>query len=264
MSVFSLGFLTADINTLRLKHPVLQKETGVVKIIGRIKNIHSRPHSSRFIMDRLKIEHLRPSATPYNIRLNVNTNAQGVKIGDIISILAVLSPPPQPVIPGGYDFARYAYFNGIGATGYAVSDPEVIKPSSGFGIHNYIYILRRSIIDHILAVMKPVEGNIASALLVGEKGGIDKKSLENIRQAGIAHILAISGLHLSLVATIFFFTARAFLALFPTIALNYNIKKWAACISIMGSFAYLLISGSSISAQRAFIMTTIFSFCDNY
>ena len=74
----------------------------------------------------------------------------------------------------------------------------------------------------------------------------------------MAHILSVSGLHLSLVAMIFFVVSRMLLNCSNYLAYNTNIKIIAACISIVGSFAYLQISGSNIAAMRAFIMTSIF------
>ena len=75
-----------------------------------------------------------------------------------------------------------------------------------------------------------------------------------MRDSGLAHLLAISGLHVGLVAGFIFFTARGLLALIEPVALRMRIKKWAAGCALLGAAAYLLLSGMSVPTQRAFVM----------
>jgi competence protein ComEC len=248
------GFFTANIRTISIDAPILKKETGVKKITGIINEIDNLPHAKRYILDNPTIENITQKETPKKIRITINTNDNDAKPGDTISTLAALSPPPQPTIPGGYDFARYAYFAQVGAVGYSVADIEILSPST-LTITNAVAKIRRTIETRILAATDKSEGNIAAALLMGDQGGIEKQTINYWRISGIAHILSISGLHLSLAAAIFFFSARAILAAIPPIALQYNIKKLAAFIAILSSYAYLLLSGAPVPAQRSFIMT---------
>ena len=136
-------------------------------------------------------------------------------------------------------------------------DIETISESEKLSMGQIIENLRKTTKERILNISDKTNGHISVALLVGDKAGIDESTLNNIRVAGIAHILAISGMHLSLVAAIFFFFSRFIFALNSKAALNLNIKKLSAFLAIIGSFFYLLISGSPISAQRAFIMTSL-------
>ncbi|MDA0780722.1 MAG: ComEC/Rec2 family competence protein [Rickettsiales bacterium] len=255
--IISCGFLSANLRTILVKAPVISKETGIKKITGTIESISSRTTGKRFVLTEIEIEGVAKENTPKKVRVNINKNDSGAVIGDRISILANLLPLPRPVIPGGYDFPRHAYYQQIGAIGYSVSDGEIIYSPKSLSFNASLENLRKSIKENILKSSDSKNGNIAVALLVGDKGGIDKKTLDEIRFSGIAHILAISGMHLSLVAAIFFFSGRFIFALSKKLALNYNIKKWAAFVAIIGSFIYLLISGTPISAQRAFIMTSL-------
>ncbi len=100
-------------------------------------------------------------------------------------------------------------------------------------------------------------GALAAALITGRRGDISRENVENLRTAGLAHILAISGLHMSLAAGSIFVLLRAFLALFPAIILHYPVKKIVAVAAIAGSAGYLIISGASIATQRAFVMIAI-------
>ncbi|PIR39642.1 MAG: hypothetical protein COV35_03825 [Alphaproteobacteria bacterium CG11_big_fil_rev_8_21_14_0_20_39_49] len=255
--IISCGFLSANLRTVLVKAPVMKKETGIRKIKGTIESISSRTTGKRFVLTEPEIEGLTKENLPKKVRVNINKNDSGAAIGDRIAILANLLPLPRPVIPGGYDFPRHAYYQQIGAIGYSVSDVKIIYSPENISFSASLENLRKSIKENIIKSSDSKNGNIAVALLVGEKGGIDRKTLEDIRVSGIAHILAISGMHLSLVAAIFFFSGRFIFALSKKLALNHNIKKWAAFVAIIGSFIYLLISGSPISAQRAFIMTSL-------
>lgn len=99
-----------------------------------------------------------------------------------------------------------------------------------------------------------MSGAIASALMTGDRSAIDAPTLQAIRDSGLAHLLAISGLHIGLVAGILFFVVRAGLALVPALALRHPIKKWAAVAAIAGAFAYAQIAGATVPTQRAFLM----------
>ncbi len=93
--------------------------------------------------------------------------------------------------------------------------------------------------------------------LTGERGAIPKPVVDAMRDSGLAHLLAISGLHMGLVAGLLFFGVRAILALMPPLALYHPIKKWAALAAAAGALAYLLLVGATVSSQRAFLMVTV-------
>ncbi|MGN7618554.1 MAG: ComEC/Rec2 family competence protein [Ehrlichia sp.] len=104
--------------------------------------------------------------------------------------------------------------------------------------------------------MKEDSANVLSALLIGKKEGIKNSIMQDIRNSGIAHIFAISGLHLSFIASLFFSLSRNILVLSGRLAESYNVKKISSIIAIVTSAAYLLIAGVPVSAQRAFIMVS--------
>ena len=106
----------------------------------------------------------------------------------------------------------------------------------------------------IRAALPGSEGAIASAIITGERGGIDPEDEAALRDAGLAHVLAIAGLHMALVGAGLFWLVRAVLAAIPALALAYPIKKWAAVAALLGAGFYIVISGASSSATRAFVM----------
>lgn len=167
----------------------------------------------------------------------------------------------MPNLINSYQFNRQQFFQGIKATGY--SDVSVhsfncseIGVKSGFMLP-LIERWRQNIVKTIEQILPPQTAGIASAIIAGERDRISQQQNTEYRDAGLAHFLAISGLHMGMIAGLTFFIFRWLLAWFPKIALCWNTKKIAAVIAIIMSFVYLIISGGQVSAQRAFIMTSL-------
>jgi competence protein ComEC len=221
-----------------------------------------------------EVESLKPTLRGVQLQLKVSKNDMGNEIdkvrvnisdklssdlspGDIISLKVKLFPLQESILPGAYDFGFYMRMSGINAGGYALTEPVIISNNSS-EFSKYIKLLRMKIYRRLLEVLGKDEGNFAAAILIGETKAIPRVISENMRNSGVAHILSVSGLHLSLVAMIFFVCSRVILNLSNFIAYKTNIKIISAIISILGSFLYLQISGNNIAATRAFIMTSIF------
>jgi ComEC/Rec2-related protein len=221
-----------------------------------------------------EVESLKPTLRGVQLLLNVSSNDRGIEIdkvriniseklsadlspGDIINLKAKLFPLQESVLPGAFDFGFYMRMSGIKAGGYALTIPTIISNNSS-EFSKYIKLQRIQIYKRLLDVLGKEEGNFAAAILIGETKAIPRAISENMRNSGVAHILSVSGLHLSLVAMIFFVSSRVILNLSNFIAYKTNIKIISAIISILGSFLYLQISGNNIAATRAFIMTSIF------
>ena len=174
---------------------------------------------------------------------------------------ATLMPPAEPALPGDYDFGRQAWFAGIGAVGYSLSPPSIddaaAAPPADLALWAGVQRVRQAIGARIAAALPGETGAIAKALITGERGGISEATNDAFRDSGILHILSISGLHMAIMAGSVFFLVRLGLALFPSIALRYPIKKWAAAAAMLAGFAYLLISGAAFATVRSAIMISI-------
>ncbi|MDX1917072.1 MAG: ComEC/Rec2 family competence protein [Rickettsiaceae bacterium] len=205
-------------------------------------------HSS-FDMSNIKCTY---KILPFNVRVNLNRKySKNLLHGDVIALKVDLLCLPEEIVPGGYNFRKIAFFSNIGAIAKAKSYPKVITKQVSF---YSIQTIRKKIFNYLLENLGYKNGNFAAALFLGEAGGIDKTILNNMRYAGISHILCVSGLHLSLVASLVFFSSRIFLNCFDYINFNFDIKKISAFISIFVSFLYLILTGVQIAASRAFIM----------
>ncbi|WP_042954328.1 ComEC/Rec2 family competence protein [Rhizobium leguminosarum] len=184
------------------------------------------------------------------------------EIGDIITGRARLTPPAGPALPELNDFSFGAYFDGIGANGFFYGAPTKVDLQAGpqaagsttEALLEGLYRLRSSIGDRIRSILPGDTGAFAAALVTDERRAISNETTEALRQSGLAHIIAISGLNMALSAGIFFVGFRMLLSLFPGVAQAYPTKKIAAAGALIAVTAYFLISGFAVSAERAFFI----------
>ena len=260
MASTSLGFAVAQWHTDWAAAPRLEKRLGPIAITARIVEISSLPTGQRLLLEDISLGREVDQDLPRRIRITVRTTGEAVLPGERVRLRAVVMPPPPPALPGSFDFARKAYFEGLGGVGYAVSRLRRV-PANGEGatrsLGERVAVLRHAIGTRVREAIPGSAGAIAATLMTGDKGAIAKADLAAMRDSGLAHLLAISGLHLGLFAAVVFFTTRGLLAMVPSIALNYPIKKWAALAAFIGTFAYLVMTGATIPTQRAFLMTGI-------
>ncbi len=254
----ALGFSLADIRTRIVSAPIIQKETRFVEVKGEVVAREGGAGREKIILKPSSIEGLSENDLPKKIRVLWRGEKSTVLPGEMISFRGVLNTPPGPTSPGDYDFGRQLYFEQIGGVGYAVSRPERIGlPQKGFTV--WLENLRTQFAARIMAGAgdRVAAGAVCAAIVTGKRSYVSEETQESLRVAGLAHLLAISGLHMGLVAGILFFSIRLALASIERIALHYPIKKWAAAAALMGISFYLMISGGSWSARRAFIMAAI-------
>lgn len=252
------GFAMAQLRTQQVDAPVLTEETGGVDVIGRVVTVEPRQPGDRLLLARPDIEGLRPGRTPARVRITVAAGAPKVEPGDRVRMLAVLRPPPRPSAPGAFDFARRAFFERLGGVGFALGRVERLAAAPAGPVtdwRDWWAGLRRAVAVRVQQGLPGDTGGLAAALMTGERGAITEQTREDIRKAGLAHLLAISGLHLGLVAGIVFYAVRAVLALIPAVALRCPIKKWAALAAILAAAGYMFLVGATVPTQRAFTMT---------
>ncbi len=251
--VFVIGFAAAQFRTDLVSAPVLLKETGPREIEGRVIDIEYQDgEAARVTLDRLRIERLKGGDTPERIRVKFHTLSEAAHAGQKWRFLGNVNPPSPPVVPGGFDFQRYAWFKRIGGFGYAYRAPEIISPSLERGV--FFETARQKIAERIRVHLGGMEGAVFVALATGERGEIPAGVQDDLRDAGIAHILAISGLHVGLMSGIAFFALRFLLAAIPGLALRYPIKKWAAVAGILAAAGYTFLVGAGIPTLRALMM----------
>ena len=265
--VVSAGFATVQLRTANVAAPVLEKTLNSARVYGRVVEVEPRPPGRRVLLDRVRIDGLDPARTPARIRVSLRGEEPPVRPGGWLRLRASLRLPPEPAAPGAYDFARQAYFQRLGAVGFSLGPAIIAEPpgqddtSSGVAPWEAWRLwwagLRQSVSARIQAALPGRPGAVATALMTGERGSIPAADLTAMRDSGLAHLLAISGLHVGLVAGLLYFSLRAMLALVPWVALRYPIRKWAAAAAALGAFSYLMLTGATVPTQRAVLMISL-------
>lgn len=253
------GFASSQWRTHDVTAPVLHKRSYTVTLQGRIVAVEPQEKNYRIVLEDFEVAKgkIWQDDLPRRLRIKLKNNDTAVpQAGDRVSIRAALLPLSPPVMPGAFDFQRHAFFQGLGATGYALGNLEVLRARAGGEF--FFEKLRRQIRERIFAAI-PDRDNAAmmTAFMIGEDRGISEQDWDIARKSGIAHLIAISGSHFVLIAGFPFFFVRAFLAAIPYVALRWPIKKIAAAVAMAVSVFYMLLIGSPIPAQRAVIMTCV-------
>jgi competence protein ComEC len=253
------GFTAAVIRSRTVEAPVLNRVV-IAPLAGFIEEVEERPDGARLTLRVLGIEGIPVADLPHRVRVTVR-GSPDLAPGRFIRAPARLLPPPEAAWPGGYDFARDAWFRRIGAVGSLVGKPAFDAPPQplpwDLALAARIDEARNALARRIVDVIGGPAGAVAAALVTGKRGFIDEGTNEILRAAGIYHIVSISGLHMVLAAGTFFWLARSLLALSPTAALLWPAKKIAAGIAMVGAVAYCVFSGSEVATERSLVMTIV-------
>jgi len=254
------GFSDAMLRTHMVSASGLQGRDRAVTLTAWVEVIENRENGARLTLRPISVSRLDREDWPYRVRVTSRFDSVPYT-GQAISVRALLRPVPEPAMPHGFDFARKAYFDRIGAVGFTLSEPEAIPPPQEapviLRVKAAIDTVRRGIEARITAALPEQGAAIAVALITGDRGRIPEETLQALRNSGLAHLLAISGMHMALMAGALYWVIRAGAAAFPGFALQHPVKKYAAVAAIFGGAFYLVISGGSVATQRAFLMMTI-------
>lgn len=261
-----IGYSASMIRTNIMHSPILHNVTTQLTLQGVVENVDIRTDSMRMYLSHIKVTKWNKEIygeIPKIVRINSHHTKHNnfLKIGAIIEVNCVLSPPPKPILPNAFDLARHIYFKQIGAIGYAIQAPRVAHGVKHFDkwwhIQLIINNIRQNIANRITLNMDNNTAAIAKGILVGDASGINQSDWEALRAAGTAHLIAVSGMHIAVVSGLVFFIVRFLLSLIPAISLRYDSKKIAAIVAIILTLIYLLLAGSPISGQRSFFMAAI-------
>ncbi len=229
-------------------------------IEGRIVAIdRSASDAVRLTLEDVVLAEMTPAETPTRVRISLHGSVAGTAPtpGKLVGTTGHLSPPSGPVEPGGFDFQRHAWFKQIGAVGYTRVPVLAMAPADNTG---GIFGFRMRLSAAMQARMAPDVAGFAAAVTTGDRSAIPEDVTEALRGANLAHLLAISGLHMGLLAGFVFGSVRFCIALVPTVALRVNGKMIAACVSFVAATGYLLLSGGAVSTERAYVMTVVVLF----
>ena len=270
LAVFAIGATVCKLRTEHVRAPVLSSDISNYNLQAYVIDVVSPSEDQpRLLLAPIAMRGVSPESIPLRLRVSLRPGtleAAGLKPGDAITTFAILNPPPPPNMPEGYDFARNAWYQGVGGVGLVPGVPKIIpSPPHNWRLDLVMKLnrLRWSITERLVQTTAPdwkngrAIGGFAAALVTGHENFIPQSLIQDMRDSGLAHILSISGVHMAIVGGFIFFALRGLMASVPWLALNIPIKKWAAGLSIVCILLYLALSGSPAPAVRSAVVACV-------
>lgn len=256
------GFAVAKLRAQAVKAPVAQAGQRPQWVSAWVVDVAQPGQGGqRLLLAPISVGDWRAAETPIRMRVTLRPGMDLPAPGEPVRVFAILNPPPPPVSPGSYDFARDAYFESVGAVGLALRPPEVVAaevpPPWRLGLTMRVNAARWALTRRIVETLGPGTGGLAAAMTTGHEAFIPREQVENLRAAGLAHIVSISGLHMAIVGGFAFAVARLAIAAWPWLALRIHGKKAAAIVGLAAVGGYLLLSGAPPPAERAAITAAV-------
>jgi competence protein ComEC len=217
---------------------------------GRILERIEQPAESRV---RLVLAVRDPAdGQPLKVRVNVPLESDRPELaeGALVRLQARLMPPASPMLPGGYDFARSAWFEGFAATGSVHGRVGVLEAGGGGAP---LASLQRRLAEHVRSQLAGSPGAIAAAFASGDRGAIAPEDEQAMRDSGLSHLLSISGLHVSAVVAAAYVLTIRLLALWPWLALRLRLPLVAAAAGALAGVGYTLLTGAEVPTVRSCI-----------
>ena len=192
---------------------------------------------------------VRDPALPPQVRVSVDEDElpAGIAPGAEIQVKARLAPPPPMALPGTYDFARDAWFKGLGAVGKAMGPLTVTKPAEPRGLER----ARTGLREHISSRLPSSSAGIAIARATGDQNAVDADDADAMRRSGLTHLLSVSGLHIAAVVAFAMFLSLKLLALSERLALRFNLVLVSAGVAAAAGVGYTLLTGAQVPTVRS-------------
>ncbi|WP_293678960.1 ComEC/Rec2 family competence protein [uncultured Phenylobacterium sp.] len=256
------GFAVAKLRAEAVKAPVAQAGARPQWVEAWVVDVAAPGQGGqRLLLAPIRVGDWAAEATPVRSRMTLRPGTPLPAPGEAVRVLAILNPPPPPASPGAYDFARDAYFESIGAVGLALRPPETVSAEATapwrLRLTMRINAARWALTRRIVETLGPETGGLAAAMTTGHEAFIPREQVDNLRAAGLAHIISISGLHMAIVGGFTFGLARLLIAAWPWLALRIHGKKAAAVVGLAAVLGYLVLSGAPPPAERAAITASV-------
>ena len=259
-----LGFCWALLHAqFRLQQQLIPELIGKdVLVTGWVTGLpkkRQRSASFEFNIEQLQFNE-RSYPTPGHVKLSwYGSSVPDIKPGEVWQLQLRLKPPHGFINPGGFDYEKWLFQQGIRATGYVRrSENNQLLKSSDNTYTSSIDRFRLTIINHLDRLLEhQANAPLIKALAVGERQSMTVKQWQVLRDTGTAHLMAISGLHIGLVAAIAFWLGRWGWSFAGRACLWLPAQKVGAVSAVIIAALYALLAGWSIPTQRALVMVLV-------
>lgn len=253
----ALGLASAQVATFRAP-PAAVLPSHAAVLSGVVRSVEALPNGQRITLDSARINDEPPLARWVRLRLKKGDNPE-INTGDTIRVRALLRPPAPPAYPGAWDLQRDAWFSGWAGSGYAIGPLERISADLPHRPLGLVQRLREYIARHITRAIPGPAGQICVTLLTGITTGIPPPDHDAFRASGLAHLLAVAGLHIGIVMGWMLTCARFALAASERASLRWPARQLAALIALAAGGGYMLLTGMHLPIVRSFAMACLYS-----
>ncbi|MBW4024975.1 MAG: ComEC family competence protein [Proteobacteria bacterium] len=251
----ALGFASASLRTHALP-PMPDLPRGAVLVSGRIVAVEPLPTGRRVVLGHVTLDGGRPLARDVRVRLR-GTDRQPLAPGDRMAVRALLRPPFAPAYPGAWDLRRDEYFQGLAGGGFALGAARRLAAAPRSGRAEHWQRFREAVAARIMAVLPGPPGAVAATLLTGMNTAIPNADRAAFAAAGLAHILAVAGLHIGIIMSTVFAVVRFGLVQWEWGALRFPLKQIAGVAALGAGAFYMAITGMHLPIIRSFLMACL-------
>ncbi len=251
----SLGFARAEWRTAGCPPPMIVP-TGPTDIAGTVASIDILPATRRLTIAHPTLGDGLPQARDVQVKLRAD-DVTDLQTGAQISLYGKLFAPERPAYPGAWDAGRQNFFNNLGASGYAYGKITLATAAPANPVLRAARDVRAAIAANILNVLPVETGSIAVTLLTGDEQAIPPAERQNFISAGLAHILAVAGLHVGIVMGLAFGATRFALSRREDWTLRWPVKSLAALAALAAGAGYAALTGAHLPILRSLVMASL-------
>ncbi len=241
-ALFTFGALYAAAYTHILATPQITRDIRDRTIIGVVKNIDYTDSKTRLSI-QIDGKYIDTTGAPI-VRVSIS-DAGTINIGDTVRAVVNLYRPNAPYADGAFNYARWAYFNHLTATGY-IKDYEIVSHDPP---HNM-----NTVRD---AIHNKSNSFLVDSLVLGYKNAVPRDDSPIWTSTGVGHVWSISGFHMTLVGGWLFALFYSIFRLIAPITRRVPARVPATICAWMGLILYLFLSGCDVATMRALLMTTL-------
>jgi competence protein ComEC len=250
-----LGFVAAQVATWRAP-PVPELPRRATVVSGTVQAVEPLPQGRRITIVSPRLDDGPPLTRTLRVRLRAGDEID-LASGDSVRLRALVEPPAPPAYPGAWDLQRDAFFSGAGGYGFALGRAERLDRAGADRIGGWLQGLREAIGAQLRAALPAPEAAIAATLLTGATAAIPEADRATFRDSGLAHLLAVAGLHIGIVMAWVFGATRLGLVLSERVALHWPVKAIAALAALAAGGFYMLLTGAHVPIIRSFAMASL-------
>jgi competence protein ComEC len=251
----SLGFFRAEMRTAGVA-PFIVVPVGAVDLTGTVSAVELLPAGRRITLAHPSIDGSRALGRDVRLRLRAD-DATPLAVGAGIDVYGRLFGPERPAYPGGWDQGRQDFFANLGATGFAYTRLKILAPAKSGALAAWLDNLRGRIAARILTVLPIDTGTVAATLLTGDADSIPAAERSAFVASGLAHILAVAGLHVGIVMGLAFGAVRFGLTRFERVTLSLPVKPVAAVAALLAGGLYAALTGAHLPIMRSLAMAAL-------